>query len=997
MAYDPVSQANRDVLSEGSDPLTSGSPLPYSSFHPVAMEFEDLGGDFAIEAEPANGNENTRLGSMIRSMASTGTSYDMVEDDDYEDSRQTPVKGRSRDPGLGTSPQPHSFSPKDTGWIRTASIGPKMPLRHPTPDLQSVQGGYLKNVERLEESAERLSMTTSLEDELPRMKFEQPPAPVGGPPSVHLTSRQVSEASPFNPHNGMDASPRSACLSPFQPIVSRKGSLLSQSWTHTSNPECPTSKGLSTAQSSTDHHIGQDPLESAPQDISPRLEPPQPPPHTTRPENHARRASVRPTQACDVGDATEVRPSTSASHDTYRQATTLFVDFDGVHYTSHSHLSPSRQGSLNRQIPISQPPLAADATTFSEPPSGEPAVYYPAPVPMMLNLPQKLSKLPAATERERRRLKTLNAIPSEVRKSAAWLNGEEKPTLAEDLQTSQALSSAPPQIRASAFFDQPGVGQDVHIKGASAVDTLDSILDASANAPVSAFTDHPFAGHLGGEVYKSGKGRRKSATIERKKKRPTSITESLRTSTGLALDTNFHRPVSAAANSVMSQNKLTDRRSKIGMNGAEAALVDGEDTPPRMSADVEDAVGQSAKFDPDIDEEQREEEDEEEGKYESEESDTPAYGGPPTTLLAELQMRKAQQRLRNRTAANAFPNGMRSTLLELDAVAQVQQKSRKKKHITLAWEDHEVAEAGEFDDDDIPLGLLAAGPKAQQTFNRPVGLMERREMEDNEPLSRRRARLRGDGIAHAKKGPWGQPRASTMHTLDVPLQGDNVLEEGEGETLAQRIQRIKSEKGTATGIGAEFLNEVSSQLGLKTENVAPEVQRPEGEETLGQRRKRLQEEALKSSGQRSGGGSQHAFGIKALSSMADILTHHPTPAARQPSGELKGFSQHTTLAGQNAQQDGRPNYVPSFQPPMKNPHLVPGVLPSCPSFHAGMSYMNGGGGFNHNESIMYSPGLAMQRGVWGQNGYVHDPMMMGPPLDPKQREMIDRWRQSVAQ
>lgn len=60
--------------------------------------------------------------------------------------------------------------------------------------------------------------------------------------------------------------------------------------------------------------------------------------------------------------------------------------------------------------------------------------------------------------------------------------------------------------------------------GGSAVATLESILDASAYAPVSAFTDHPIVGQMGAEIYgqspvktrksnESGDARRRSSTI----------------------------------------------------------------------------------------------------------------------------------------------------------------------------------------------------------------------------------------------------------------------------------------------------------------------------------------------------------------------------------------------------------------------------------------------------------------------------------------------------
>ena len=48
-------------------------------------------------------------------------------------------------------------------------------------------------------------------------------------------------------------------------------------------------------------------------------------------------------------------------------------------------------------------------------------IYYPAPVPMMLNIPKRLSKLPSAPQMDKRRSETLGRLPSEARKSAVWL------------------------------------------------------------------------------------------------------------------------------------------------------------------------------------------------------------------------------------------------------------------------------------------------------------------------------------------------------------------------------------------------------------------------------------------------------------------------------------------------------------------------------------------------------------------------------------------------
>ena len=86
------------------------------------------------------------------------------------------------------------------------------------------------------------------------------------------------------------------------------------------------------------------------------------------------------------------------------------------------------------------------------------------------------------------------------------------------------------------------------------------------------------------------------------------------------------------------------------------------------------------------------------------------YQGAPATLLAELQLRKQQAKLRTRPITTVYPNGVRSTLLQLDAVAQVEQQSRKQKRVHLAWEDpaDQGLEDETGEDEDVPLAMLYA-------------------------------------------------------------------------------------------------------------------------------------------------------------------------------------------------------------------------------------------------------------------------------------------------
>ena len=378
-------------------------------------------------------------------------------------------------------------------------------------------------------------------------------------------------------------------------------------------------------------------------------------------------------------------------------------------------------------------------------------------------------------------------------------------------------------------------------------------------------------------------------------------------------------------------------------------------------------------------------------KEEMEDTGPVGFSTAPTTLLAELQMRKAQQKQRNRTAADAFPNGMHSTLLELDAVTQLQQKSRKLKHVTLAWEDHDEADKHNFDDEDVPLGVLFPEKDRAATFNaqRPVGLLERREMEDNEPLSHRRARLRGE------------PSLMTARSHGIP----DLLDEPEDETLAQRAERLASAMKKHTA-------QLSQDLG-PGKTAAQPSKTPDAEETLAQRKKRLQQEALRNGQQKSGTGPGGLSRQSSMHRLADILQAHPV-GVRQVSQE-SGVSGLGTAGPHKPllQFDNAPQY-PHMQ--MNMPRL-PAQNLNWGNTQQNGGYMNGLYGNFYPNSAPYMNGsfagltpslygapmpMHMQQSMtqnpyeYSPQPYVQDPMM-GPPLDPKQRAQIDQWRQSIAQ
>ncbi|EXJ76886.1 hypothetical protein A1O3_10043 [Capronia epimyces CBS 606.96] len=956
MAYASIAQADHDAFA-GDSPLNSPA-IPGRPSPPLSLPDDALSeaGDQSTRSQA--GTHAAGVGSLLKSISST-PSYEMVEGDDYEEPMPTPR-------GLGLKMEDPAAQHEDTITfqseeppMRTASISRHLPLNHPTPDLHALQGALVKNVERLEESAERLSMTSSLEDELNKMRQDQKRLERQSSAPASLDNvlrpplqRQFSAGSWSNSIIGLNHAARTGGYSPSGYITSPTGSIRSGLWSHQQQLERHSSKG-----SDREHALPGPPLEGRPLDLTSNR-------HATS-SIHLQQGAATASRESPGDAVQDSRPATAASNDTYRQELSAFDDFDGVHYGSGVSHEPA--GSKSRQIPLKHPPLARDSRAYKEAQPGEQMIYYPAPVPVMLNLPQRLSKA-NLSEREKRRIQALSGISHDMRNSAAWLadmNGA-------NTQGPRSSLNLPSHLRASAFFEYPSVTEDLQLKNGSAVQTLDSILDAAAYAPVSAFTDHPIAGQVGKEVYGRSDSPRKSTQLsgDKAKKRRSSLSTLLKTrrsSAGLS-ETGLHRRKS--------------RDSKALGGGDEYASGD----------ELDQAAAESIA--PDADEFGGTDDNED-----AEAAVPSGFSAAPTTLLAELQMRKEQQRQRNRTAADAFPRGMHSTLLELDAVTQLQQKARKTKHVTLAWEDHEEADKQNFDDEDTPLGLLF--PEKDRAnhvnVNRPIGLIERREMEDNEPLSQRRARLRGEPLQSLKSETRSQADEATRAPFidDVPGLSEAALPENEGETLAQRAARLKLEK--EKDAGGQFAEEVASQLGLQVEPHAPQSKTPDGEETLAQRRKRLKDEAARRGAQPDGRKQ-----VRSVHSLADILQAHPVGVrSREVSNESK------TPQRLNAQPQGPFLQVnPSF-PPVNSYQSHP--FPHASNWGSalangvyGNAYMNGA--INGAQPPLYGTPIPMHMQQpmafypygYGNQPYMQDPMM-GPPLDPKQRAQIDLWRQSIGE
>ena len=912
-----------------------------------------------------------------------------------------------------TSPSTHSATFEEDVPIRTASISRNLPLNHPRADLQSAQGAYVKNVERLEESAERLSMTSSLEDELQKMKSEQRPssryrktsAPVRANPSFGTSSRQVSAASLSNSITCVYATARSGGYSPAGYVY--QGSRAT-SW------GAPRPQRSASSRSQPDAMHGSF-SEEADEDDS---VPPVPPAHSTLFLSNGLQVSPEVHQASQF-QRNPSSASTAASIDTYRQGMTLFQDFDGVFYAP----SLSHHNSVDsRQVSLSQPPLAQDATPHDEPIPGESTVFYPAPIPKMLNLPPKLAP-EGPKDREKRRLLGISGISADMRKSAPWLDGPGGEDNAAILR--QKLKSLPPQLRASAFFDSPdsysGVAPDLKIENGSATATLDKLLDASASAPAHAFTDHLITGKDKKTKKEKQKSQLSGAAIskitEDEDERETSR-KAKRSSSGSSLGNMLGIGRKASGGTVDDMGRSVSG-SSVQQRVHEQLETGKWRNLQEYSSNLHEGDGDKNSIPDLLDQTDLanigNEDLASDGSGDDEEASS-AFVAAPTTLLAEIEMRKTQQKARNLPAADVLSatdnhesHGTYTTLLERDAITRLQMKSRKQKHVTLAWQDENEAERINHGDDDVPLGVLYPGREQELTGGKVGGLLALRELEDNEPLSARKVRM--------------NPSARSMAgSQQVDPQDD---EEEASETLAERLKRLRAEKEAQD----------SNDAGGTTSET------PDPDETLGQRKKRLQDEAAKKTRQVSGGSkySQEYMQQSALVKPRSIASVHSArnavkagPQVRNVSGgsgssqqgqntQMVGYGMQyaptmSTEGGQIPMQMGYNPYQlqqmqmqppPQFgyhyadgnmmQQPMMPPFHNPSIPPSNFNNNVNQPYfnpymMNMQMQMNANMN-MPMPLMGMPPGMGMPMGF--DPVGMGPPLNPRQRQGIDRWRQGV--
>ncbi|KAL1957804.1 hypothetical protein VTO42DRAFT_5522 [Malbranchea cinnamomea] len=987
--YNSVPQADVDVTSNASsssdDPDDRSPRLkPTAAFEPLSIDFDNLGGGkFMQDAKVFDSsNANTsdtnfwtkKPGSVLSFRSSgivgrsrgTSVSYDIVEDDDYNvvvadpqqrataSDRQSRLSqaGRPHD-SMGDYRHPSADMESQPPLQRVQSV----PLAHPTPDLQSIQGAYVGNVERLEKSAETFDLAS--ETKKPHGPDQPSQRPMssrsrGSRSSSMMKGTSVSARSGVYTQDGGFASPRrSIHASPVSQAGprARSGSVASR---------------LARVVEPVDEHQHEEQTQ-----VVPTMGPP---------DAQARQFDSQYTQQHDPEYISQMpdgeqyeRPGSAGSGDTYLQARDLFRDFDGVHYHSHR-----RDSIPTRRISLSQPPLASQPERYDEPAPG--MVYYPAPVPMVLNLPQRLSRRPPPADHEKRVTQVVNSLGPEAKKSAAWLFDHEPESSSGTADKSHRQSEVPSHLRASAFFEQKPVQLNIDIREQSAVDTLDRILDASAHAPVAAFTYHPIVGEAGEEVYENENARKKS---REKKHRP--VTASI---------TNDRGSVAPSLDHI--------RRGSEGLDGPKeghAAETAHEEQPFRTSYERDSNDGRQFKtdrfsrFQPRGGDEYNDECDRSDagsrrGLYDEEGQKDEAFIGRPATLIAELQMRKQEQKQRNRTAATAFPGGMHSTLLELDAVAQRQRQHRKQKHVTLAWQEPGVEEHSGSEDEDIPLGVLFPEQNKTVEEQRPLGLMEQLELEENEPLSRRRARIRGE-VPEMQRPYQAAHRNSMAHTLDARIpEANNSEDSDEDETLAQRIQRLKARGATPSDqLTSDFANEVLSRFKSEPETSNEQQgEEPEAEETLAQRRSRLQAEAAAAGHRRHPSNfsrSQHTIAsvlqAPPIHQPSLSVGDHPSQVAPEPSVAYP--SHHRMSMATTAQ--GFPMETPGYYPMQGDmPYNLPYRNRNATPYGNGLSAVN--------PAYIPSQGQRMSFAQIKKHAEQQHGM-----LDERRRAIIDRWRFSV--
>ncbi|KAJ6262793.1 hypothetical protein Dda_1350 [Drechslerella dactyloides] len=369
-----------------------------------------------------------------------------------------------------------------------------------------------------------------------------------------------------------------------------------------------------------------------------------------------------------------------------------FDDFDGVHFAKSARSSEvplvdnSKPSDTGATSPAKeQPMLDADRGDL---------VYYPAPVPVMLNLPPKLSSARAQSQAQ--------APPVEAPRT-------KRESLA-PFRRSLGLKASHSKADVSSMFD--------------------NILDATVASPVLSVVNQSVSSTRvpgnSGHARSTSKFSMAAPRIEETLSPPQALGQTPATSDAeegpqLPPLGNFLQATIVGSSTVEGDTTVV---------GSSSVAEDFTDVQPRISYYPHSAHSGNEET----------EDKEAETETAEEEGDDTAF--IPATLIAELESRKNQQRARTNKIAGTGETRQVPTLLERDALAEVKHQARKRGPVNLAWQaDQNTVEEEE---DEVPLGLLFANKLSTRPNEvlRTPGLLAMREAEDNEPLRRRQERLK---------------------------------------------------------------------------------------------------------------------------------------------------------------------------------------------------------------------------------------------------------------
>ena len=860
--------------------------------------------------------------------------------------------------------------------VRTVSAECSASLKHPTPDLQPIRNLSSGNIEKLEITAQQMKFEPGLEEEIRGItsRMEASESRISSVRSLHNTERDMvlaplSRASTrssyaksivdmnhdarsggYLPHTLASTAVgplRSDSLSRYPQGLSRASSTMSRKSLQVScikqcqrNEESlDTGKdavrklGGSTSSVSLSHlsrsptlsnrdrvlrdHESDADVESM--DIDKE--------GSYCPKENKDAASIQdPSMKDGIGTI-----SSNSSNYVSNEDENLFVDFDGNHH-SHADRGDKMSAYFNHTDGNNgnQEALSGNFRTSLESKSN-----YPARIPKLLNLPKRLSQTPNASLPNDRRSKALQHIIPKARNSYSWSadgsgNGEitfsngAPSGMAEDKLDAvhiPAVEKLPPQLRASAFFDQIPRPLKLQAKGETAVERLNYMLEASTCAPADAFTNQFTPNCNNTDVS------RQSVKAKHDRKSPYLATVTPTANQKTRRSFLFFRRKSGVD---LVKNNIEDSgMEQLSDRDDSESVASGTSTEEENYLDTNDNLISSSKG----------------GKSKIESEGGIDHEGAPSTLLAELQIRKERLQKRTRTAPTAPYNDLHTTLLQLDAVAQIEKRRRVGQRIKLAWEEHDIGTSNADDDDDdedVPLGVLFGSKNKNggdrerdlSDWNRPLGLIQSRDLEDNEPLSVRRKRLYMDDLY--KSVPHLPKQCPSSRTPEIQCPSASESDDVQNETLAQRMRRLRREKDLTAAFKGEGKrkadegnnNNSSSTLrleGMDHVSLSPiaisemRISEDEGE-TLGQRRKRLQ--AKKSAGSRKfghdsvldSGGREPELFLKKTRSMVDLFPNQPTAGFRRVSNdELRASLAPGSLLQKNEMRQERHSFFISEQ------------------------------------------------------------------------------------